>query len=143
MNKLSSTPSANRLHFRAWFQTRMADVTALQFFDDELCEVTMRTATGILCLSHPDELGAVRIMQSTGLTDKNGKEIFEGDILALESKYLEDARQIYTVDWRGEGFNIVSHNKTYFTSHEPTYGILEVIGNIYEHPDLLSPPSNA
>lgn len=76
------------------------------------------------------------IMQFTGLLDKNGNEIYEGDILSqhfstsfnsagrLENKVLQE------VKWDKAGFNI---------SHPLRMDIYEVIGNIYENPELLKP----
>lgn len=68
------------------------------------------------------------LMQYTGLKDKNGKEIYEGDILAF---YTRDGSRItkrLAVKWEVSklGFNI---------THKP---LLEVIGNIYENPELLA-----
>ena len=75
------------------------------------------------------------LMQSTGLTDKNGKEIFEGDILKVN-------------DW----LEVVSFSeeKAMFVSKEigfpetSLYDLfntdifeVEIIGNIYENPELL------
>lgn len=72
------------------------------------------------------------LMQYTGLKDKNGVEIYEGDILQRytfdnrTSKEYENGKP-FVVEWsRGRqstGFNIGS-------------GILEIIGNIYENPEL-------
>ena len=83
------------------------------------------------------------IMQSTGLKDKNGKEIFEGDILT-DGHTTGDIRNHPTL-----GFYIVdeSSKEGYLSD---TVGIedfeeakefmrnsIEVIGNIYENPELL------
>src|SRR3990167_5474697 len=79
------------------------------------------------------------VMQFTGVRDKNGKEIYEGDILGdLKEKYT-----IGRVDYVGDNFviwNVKSEiNKTPICNsittfhHEKSH---EVIGNIYENPGL-------
>ena len=79
------------------------------------------------CLSplntkYPD---GIPLMQFTGLKDKNGKEIYEGDVIVEEietKKY-----QPFVVKWHDEyaGFDM---------SSSPSWTIL---GNIYENPELL------
>lgn len=75
-----------------------------------------------------------RLMQYTGLKDKNGKEIYEGDIVRTkrESK-IKGYVTMYQGCW------CICHYYTYyklfysFADAEP----IEVIGNIYENPELL------
>ena len=67
------------------------------------------------------------VMQYTGLKDKNGKEIYEGDIV----KYCKDNCK---VDYLFSGFYIHKQGV------EELYDVkemCEVIGNIYENPELI------
>ncbi len=69
------------------------------------------------------------LMQFTGLKDKNGKEIFEGDIV---TKSLKDCGRIignFLVKWNLQN---VSFDITGTGGHQ-----YEVIGNIYKNPELL------
>jgi uncharacterized phage protein (TIGR01671 family) len=79
-----------------------------------------------------------RIMQFTGLKDKNGKEIYEGDI-------LKDGKGQYgQVLWHRNSFLVEWTERNYDGSRqvEPmiddcfNYG--EVVGNLYETPELLT-----
>lgn len=75
------------------------------------------------------------IMQSTGLKDKNGKEIFEGDILK-NNKYITSVfyeRGAYCVKFRRTTNTTVTMNVISFIEKYKT----KVIGNIYENPELL------
>ena len=81
------------------------------------------------------------LMQSTGIKDKNGKEIFEGDIVKYEiglNTYTEEVA--YDKDFAGFGVRDAKANVV-FTFGEIAEDIslisLEVIGNIYENPELL------
>lgn len=77
------------------------------------------------------------LMQYTGLKDKNGKEIYEGDILSIRDgkpkqvKWSDDIRNCGECsEVQATGFDL----EEFCNSNER-----EVIGNIYENPDLLSP----
>ncbi len=75
----------------------------------------------------------VELMQSTGLVDKNGQEIFEGDIVHA---YSEDARLIGAIEYFDNAYCIKTKNGVY-NSLWINAEYYEVIGNIYENPELL------
>ncbi len=69
--------------------------------------------------------------QFTGLLDKNGKEIYEGDVLH------QDNYSDWVVVWENAGFHIYNVcNPGNYWPHLKSGR--EVIGNIYEHPELLT-----
>lgn len=68
--------------------------------------------------------------QFTGLTDKNGKKIFEGDIFA----HPNNNKYRYVVYWENEtaSFGWFNGDGTGFDNKE-----IEIIGNFYDNPELM------
>ena len=80
------------------------------------------------------------IMQSTGLKDKNGKEIFEGDILAFKT----DDEVINVKIFWDEKHALFMFRSEKYNEEEPLAELVEantypfeIIGNVYENPELL------
>lgn len=79
------------------------------------------------------------IMQSTGLLDKDSKEIFDGDILAIET---EDGLVKVIVFWNNEHALFMVESKTYNEKVALAELIedgssITIIGNIHENSELL------
>lgn len=85
-------------------------------------------------LDNPDYV----VEQYTGLKDKNGVEIYEGDIIHWKDEVRAKSDWVGEVVWRDAGFHV--DNGGSFSSTEwleTASSIVEVIGNIHENPELL------
>lgn len=90
----------------------------------------------------PPFVVAETVGEYTGLTDKNGKKIFEGDIVRYRPEYWCEPMQSvveYCADtWNYPAFDLKYHDyeaNGLQCTHEE--GCCEVIGNIYDNPELL------
>ncbi|MFS9230492.1 YopX family protein [Streptococcus australis] len=148
--------------FRAWLkeENKMIEPSDILSISFKLCEMTPNYLHGFEKEKY--DFYDLELMQSTGLKDKNGKEIFEGDILKFNDEWPDYCYEGY-VDGSIDGINHVEikREKTYFAfgktkipesslialvedEHYPFEELLteasyefEIIGNIYENPELL------
>lgn len=105
-----------KIKFRAWDK----ELEFMRFF--ELHEINGRPV--------PKDW---EIMQYTGLKDKNGKEIYEGDI--LKSKRLNAKGEVKF--GKAHFFILTRNGAAMGWELSPNTDELEVIGNIYENPELI------
>lgn len=111
--------------FRAWW---IQDEVMTHIYTLEFLQGGIRVSDGCW---HEKFLGdEVILMQSTGLKDKNGVEIFEGDVgwddhLEVYGKVIFDEGK-FIYEWENICDDLCEVNAD-----------IEVIGNIYENPELL------
>ncbi|RIN79448.1 YopX family protein [Mammaliicoccus sciuri] len=117
--------------FRAWdkFDKEMLDVHGINYDADGVWTKEMIDDESDGEFIHFSD---IELLQSTGLFDKNGKEIFEGDILKVEyGDLLGETRETL----------IIAKNPFEYSMEEAKFldfsYIVEIIGNKFEHPHLL------
>lgn len=105
----------------------MVQVDAL-VFDEQIIKVTYKNGNVA-----KEDLKNYVLMQSTGLTDKNGKEIFEGDIIGIRDGLLNGVVE-FNID-----LGMWTNSLLRYNNFERLCNIAdsrEIIGNIWEHPEL-------
>lgn len=118
--------------FRAWDKKDKAirDVTHIIYMYESVVLNVERTF-------YERTFCEIELMQLTGLKDKNGTEIYEGDIVKynsvpnpfLSDKYFEII-QARSGEWRID--NYIEGHELAFCNHQ-----VEVVGNIFENKELL------
>lgn len=153
--RLKGDEGMREIKFRAWdkYTEEMWNVETLHI-EDEYVDL-FKTNIYEKPLENPwAKISDVILMQYTGLKDKNGVEIYEGDIVRFTNSIDEVDNEVGKVIWEQSECNFVAQYKTtnrvrqeengttitiYLISNE-TYREdveYEVIGNIYESPELL------
>lgn len=121
--------------FRAWMKSLkwMCEVTVIDY---DLRSVDICRIGDV---EHYTEMTVrkdeVILMQSTGLKDKNGVEIFEGDIVGMRKHTLANQHYYEVFKHRGGTFRL--RNKFYGCELWLRHEYCEVLGNIYENPELM------
>ena len=121
--------------FRAW------DVNKKKMFTNEELVVWNNKvyAYDKAKLTHNNQINLMideeYIMQSTGLKDKNGQDIFAGDVVrvldSLYTVFYDEERASYRLKPHDDRWNVD------YMSNFSHGGNFEVVGNIYENPELL------
>ena len=118
----------------SWVRQNDANKKTWWFQDGSVEELELNDAVmNDYITAYPDE---IELMQTTGLCDKAGTEVFEGDILRhqIQTDYTFVVK--YDKDngrWCGEGLS-----RTYRIDITKDFlQYYKVIGNIYENPELL------
>jgi uncharacterized phage protein (TIGR01671 family) len=120
---------SREIRFRAWISKLSVIIQP-----EEICYIAFTESNGAIVHEFGEPINAVYedviLMQYTGLKDKNGVEIYEGDLVIGTGKVnpypiiFDDGCFGYD---SGEGLLELD-----FERH------MEVIGNIHQHPDLLN-----
>lgn len=117
-------------NFRAWDKEnkKMIDVDILNWNNGEVDFI----GDGITFILKAND---IELMQSTGLTDKNGKEIFEGDIVKMAKNVYSELTYYEVVRHRGGAYRLESkrHGCELWLRHTDC----EIAGNIWVNPELL------
>jgi len=128
--------SANRFSFRAWWPQKKTMYGPFALIGET-------TMFDLLNQIRIEDLDEPVLMQSTGLSDKDGVEIFEGDVVrtvAINNDHNQKgATQVMCV------LHFMGNSCLCFAGHDsglPLYPFnvsrwIEVIGNIHENPELL------
>lgn len=123
------------IRFRAWHNTweEMCEVKRIRFDDEGNITTVLVKGEAFGSNAHLEE---IELMQSTGLFDKNGKEVFVGDIIKCTRGC---PHEVYLEKEYG-GTYVGGMPAIYLKGIKEGYawtGAEEIIGNVYENPELL------
>lgn len=107
------------IKFRAWALGKMGEPVTLEYIAG--------------CMPRLNLSKCNSIMQYTGLKDKNGKEIYEGDLFTPDN-----GKHIYECIWDEIFVRFVGSGEKFGWYLNPNEAsIVKIIGNIYENPELI------
>lgn len=128
------------IKFRAWDGKQMVVVTDLTMYANSKNLYKINDDVDSIGDSRTEEV-PWPLMQFTGLTDHDGKEIWEGDIMRVFQKAMEGAlwSELGVMTWceKEAKFSIEIKNGSL---DESKLAYVRVCGNRYEHPHLLETP---
>lgn len=120
-----------KLRFRAWLKKKQEmdnEIDHISWLEDELYCI----GDGITYMVSAEDL---ELMQSTGLVDRDGRIIFEGDIVKMSKDVYSEPTYYEVVRHRGGAYRLESkqHGCELWLRHTDC----KVVGNIYENKELL------
>ena len=114
-----------------WVEGFYNHIPCGRFLCDEHCIQTIDEDGRIGQLFNVNES---TVGQFTGLTDKNGEKIFEGDIVNI----LPEVDEIGVIEWEDDEAMFVLNAEGWYANFDNYYPEdVEVIGNIHDNPELL------
>ena len=119
------------IKFRAWFNKKPDWWKRQMFYSDDEPAGIGDWFYEVQCYQED-----APIMQFTGLKDKNGKEIYEGDIVRAIYKDMGSGEEIteeYEMEWE-----CTDPGPGYVGFNVGNYQSIEIIGNVWENPELLT-----
>lgn len=118
----------DRLRFRVWDKR-------LKRYLGKDDPTPMLMSNGNLAYLDDEGMKFYEVEQCTGLKDKNGKLIYQGDIVKLSS----DREVVCSVVWDNEetGFCVEYKKELYRFNTYRKYHLIEVIGNIHENMEII------
>lgn len=125
---------SREIKFRAWLKEdkRMVNVETMDFTDKSI-QYLKKSEINNAYILRRESFDDVELMQHTGLKDKNGKEIYEGDIVVLNN--IENDNMCI-VRYEHSSYRLESWSlREDLSNVEDRF--LEVVGNIYESKNLL------
>lgn len=127
------------IKFRAWYKNDkriFIDPQMIDFYNKKIGYMQYQTEyMSDTSYSIPvgfEEFEYSELMEWTGLYDKNGEEIYEGDIFHIGSKKI-----LYVVEWIDCGLKGRQIKNISWIGLDYWKDDIEVIGNIYENPELM------
>mgnify|MGYP000998465478 CR=1 FL=1 len=125
------------LKFRVWMKSLkwMCDVTNISF-DSKFLDICQKGDTERYTeMSVEFDEGEIELMQSTDMVDRDGKIIFEGDIVKMSKDVYSEPTYYEVVRHRGGAYRLESkqHGCELWLRHTDC----EVVGNVYENLELL------